>query len=791
MNIEQQLYQALLEIRRLQQENSYLKQLLKQQQFKANETLVPVKPININEQTKETILRKRVQIFKSLFRGRDDVYAVRWQSKNLKSGYIPACALEWQKPLCQKPMIKCSQCQVRQLMPLTDEVIYRHLAGEVTIGLYPLLKDETCWFLAVDFDKRDWQKDIQAFVETCQRMNIPVSIERSRSGNGGHVWIFFSEPVSAKVARQLGNFLLSETLSNRYELGMDSYDRLFPNQDTLPKGGFGNLIALPLQRGPRMQGNSVFIDENFNPYEDQWGYLQEVRKLDLSSVKKIVSVPSQQKQIIQLENTENNPVEKLPSALKIIEKNGLHLNKHEIPSHLMHELLKLSSLKNPEFFKAQAKRLSTHGIPKNINCHEETADFIILPRGCKEALIKVIEDKGIAPLFDDQTQIGKAITANFKGVLTSEQQIAVEKLLDYPIGILSAATGFGKTVIAAALIAQRKVNTLIIVHRKQLMEQWKERLNTFIDKGTLSGQIGGGKNKQTFTIDIVTIQSLNYRGEIKDDLTKYGQIIVDECHHISAVSFEKVMKKVEAKYVCGLTATPMRKDGLHPIMMMQLGPIRYKVTAKSNAKVHSFEHILHPRYTNFKCSMPNDTKQIQEIYKEIVHDSARNYLIFDDVLKALSEGAAPLILTERLEHVKILEEMFKNFVKNIIVLTGGMKSKEQLEKLNVLQNLNMNEERLIIATGKYIGEGFDNARLDTLFLVMPLSWKGTLQQYVGRLHRAHDNKSVVKVYDYIDQKVPMLQKMFDKRLKAYQSMGYKMVDEKNRNVSSTEQIKLF
>ena len=791
MNIEQQLHQALLEIEHLKKENAHLRGLLKQKQVEPNKIVEPVKRANHNEQLKEKILQKRVQIFKSLFRGRDDVYAVRWQSKNNKSGYTPACSLEWQPPLCQKPNIKCSQCQVRKLIPLSDETIYRHLSGEITIGLYPLLKDETCWFLAVDFDKRDWQKDIQAFVDTCQQLDVPVSIERSRSGNGGHVWLFFSEPISAKVARQLGHFILSETLSNRYEIGMDSYDRLFPNQDTLPKGGFGNLIALPLQRGPRIQLNSVFVDENFNAYEDQWGYLEKVRKLDLNAIKKILWATSQPKQIIQVKEVKDNDVDKLPLAITIIEKNGLYLNKHEIPSQIMHEILKLSSIKNPEFFKAQARRLSTHSIPKNINCHEETTDFIIIPRGCKEALIKVLEGRGITALFDDQTQLGETITSNFKGNLTPEQQVAVEKLLERPIGILSATTGFGKTVVAASLIAQRKVNTLIIVHRKQLIEQWKERLNVFLDKDTLIGHISGGKNKQTFNIDIATIQSLNYRGEIKDEVKNYGQVIVDECHHISAVSFEKVMKKVEAKYICGLTATPTRKDGLHSLMTMQLGSIFHRVTAKSYSKVHSFEHLLYPRYTQFKDNTTNDSKKIQDVYKALIQDDVRNRLIFDDVLQALDNGATPLILTERVEHVKILEGMFRNFVKNLIVLTGGMKSKEQLEKLNALQNLNANEERLIIATGKYIGEGFDHASLDTLFLVMPLSWKGTLQQYVGRLHRVDENKSVVKVYDYVDRKEPMLQRMFEKRLKAYQSMGYKLVDENKSKLSSTEQIKLF
>lgn len=585
--------------------------------------------------------------------------------------------------------------------------------------------------------------------------------------------------------------LLEETLSNRYEIGMDSFDRLFPNQDTLPKGGFGNLIALPLQKGPRSQGNSIFVDEHFVPYENQWEYLEHVRKLNLDEVKKIIRISARQERAIQTKRVDKHLIESSQLEMTIIERNGLYLNKNQITSQLMYEILSLSSLKNPEFFKAQAKRLNTYGIPRNINCHEETSNHIILPRGCKLALQKLLEDKGVPVKFDDQTQQGQTINVDFKGNLMPEQQIAVDKLLQYSTGILSATTGFGKTVVAASLIAQRKVNTLIIVHRKQLIEQWKDRLIAFLDNEALIGQVGGGKVKQTYYIDIATIQSLNYRGEVKDDVTKYGQVIVDECHHISAVSFEKVMKKVEAKYVCGLTATPTRKDGLHPIMNMQLGEIRYKITAKSNAQIHSFDHYLYPRYTNFKSKLPNETKQIQAIYNEIVQDQARNRLIFDDVLQALNEGAAPLILTERVEHVKILEQMFKSFVKNLVVLTGGMRPKEQIEKLEALQSLKGDEERLIIATGKYIGEGFDHARLDTLFLAMPLSWKGTLQQYVGRLHRIHENKSVVKVFDYVDRKEPIFHTMFEKRLKAYQSMGYKLLNDKNTDAIGSAQIKLF
>lgn len=371
MNIEQQLHQALLEIERLKQENAHLRQLLKQNTI-ASGTFEHAKQPIMNQQTKDRKIQQRIQIFKSLFRGRDDVYAVRWESRNGKSGYTPACALEWQRPLCQKPNIKCSQCQCRQLLSLRDATIYQHLSGEITIGLYPLLKDDSCWFLAADFDNKDWKQDIQAFVTSCKELGVSVSVERSRSGNGGHAWIFFNEPVSAKLARQLGHFILSQTLSKRYEVGMDSYDRLFPNQDTLPKGGFGNLIALPLQRVPRKQGNSVFVDEYFIPYEDQWRYLEQIKKLNVSEIKRIVQTSYKQEQVLHVKEATSNEIEKLPSVVTVIERNGLHLKKNELPSQLVHEMIKLSSFNNPEFFKAQSKRLSTHGIPRTISCYEET-----------------------------------------------------------------------------------------------------------------------------------------------------------------------------------------------------------------------------------------------------------------------------------------------------------------------------------------------------------------------------------------------------------------------------------
>ncbi|WP_240510107.1 DEAD/DEAH box helicase [Virgibacillus profundi] len=375
--------------------------------------------------------------------------------------------------------------------------------------------------------------------------------------------------------------------------------------------------------------------------------------------------------------------------------------------------------------------------------------------------------------------------------MTSQQEEAVQSLLKFENGILSATTGFGKTVAAASLITKRKVNTLIIVHRKQLMDQWKQRLSSFLNLDINKiGQIGGGKNTAKGLIDIATIQSLNYKGEVKDSILEYGQIIVDECHHISAFSFENVLKQAQATYVHGLTATPTRKDGLQPIMTMQCGPIRYKVSAKQQARVRPFKHVLIPRRTSFK-SKSNNKGNIQSLYKEMIKDNQRNQMIFNDVLKELDNGASPIILTERLEHVRKFETMFKGFAKNIIILTGGMSKRESQNKLKQLEEISDQKERLVIATGKYIGEGFDNAVLDTLFLAMPISWKGTLQQYVGRFHRIHDNKNIVKVYDYVDHREEIFNNMFEKRKKGYKAMGYITEGADTIAGINTEQMELF
>ncbi len=761
------------------------------------------KPTVTNQSSQE----EKIALFHSLFRGREDIYPRRFESlKTGKQGYQPVCQNEWVRGICEKPKIRCEDCGQREFLPVTDLVIRNHLQGfdpqdragrNFTIGVYPMLPDETCWFLAADFDKTSWPENICAFLESCSLFNVPAAVERSRSGNGGHVWIFFTEPVPAALARQMGTFLLSQTMERRPEIGLDSYDRFFPSQDTLPKGGFGNLIALPLQKKPRENGNSVFVNEKFIPYEDQWAFLASLHRMTRADMQAVVKHAEKMDELmgIRLPVTDEDndrpwaapPSRKykdppvvgpLPEQIDLVIGNQIYIPKADLTPSLRNRLIRLAAFQNPHFYQAQGMRLSTYGKPRIISCCEYFPKHLGLPRGCMDELTILLESLQIKANLTDERYAGTCFDVQFQGALRDEQQQAADSLLRYETGVLAASTAFGKTVIAAYLIAQRQVNTLVVVHRRQLLDQWVQALSQFLGISPKDiGQIGGGKHKPNGNLDVAMIQSLSQKGVVNDMVGNYGYLIVDECHHISAVSFEQVVRQSKAKYVTGLSATVTRKDGHQPIIFMQCGPGRYRVNDRDQADKRPFDHKVVVRPTKFQLPphLQNIAAQsIQEVYSSLEKDDDRNQMIVEDVITAVQANRFPVLLTERREHLEMLAELLAKRVAHVFVMKGGMGKKQRKLLTDQIANLPANQSRVILATGRYLGEGFDDERLDTLFLALPISWRGTLTQYAGRLHRLNTNKKEVIIYDYVDFEVPVLARMHGKRRAGYRAIGYKI-----------------
>lgn len=730
---------------------------------------------------------EKVALFGRLFRGRTDVYPIRWESKTTgKSGYSPACANEWRTGVCEKPRIKCGDCSNRLLIPLSDGVIFNHLAGEHTVGVYPLLEDDCCYFLAVDFDEADWRDDARAFIQSCRALGVPAALEISRSGQGAHAWVFFGGRVSARDARRLGTAIISHTCSRTRQLKLQSYDRLFPNQDTMPKGGFGNLIALPLQKGPREQGFSVFVDADLQPYADQWAFLASIQPMSAHDIEPTIlqatggihpldvtfiddedlATPWKQKNLrtIKLDAP-------MPKSLTVTLANLIYFDKAQLPQALANRLIRLAAFQNPEFYKAQAMRMSVWDKPRVIGCAESFPQHIALPRGCLDATLSLLRDNGIDCDLRDERFGGEALDISFAGSLRLDQEAAIAGMLPHDAGVLCAPTAFGKTVTAAAMIARRGVNTLVLVHRTELLKQWQERLQAFLGVGKgVIGTIGGGKAKPTGKIDIAVMQSLSRQGAVNPLVENYGQVIVDECHHVGAFSFDAILRRTKAKYVLGLTATPIRRDGQQPIIFMQCGPIRY-TAAKPTGAPHDLEVVPCSRHE--RIDIPVDAG-IQDVFRHLVNDRDRTAAIAAEVRDAVTRGRKVLVLTERTEHLDAIKVALADLQPPLFVLHGRMPKKQRAALVADLDVLPPNAPRVLLSTGKLVGEGFDHPPLDTLVLAMPVSWKGTLQQYAGRLHREHAGKTDVRIIDFVDTGHPALLRMWDKRQIGYRAMGYRL-----------------
>ena len=744
--------------------------------------------------TKQFSIEEKISLFRSYFRGRKDVHARRWENRAGKSGYSPACKHEWDRVLCRKPALRCADCQNREFLPFDENTVRKHLEGKLVAGVYPLLSNDACFFLAMDFDGDGWLEDIAAIRETCAMEKVSTVVERSRSGNGGHVWVFFSEEVPASLARRLGTCLISKTMVKRCQLAIKSYDRLFPNQDIMPQGGFGNLIALPLQKEAALAGNCVFINETGVPYPGQWEYLASIKKLSCGETEALVAelektggrIPARWSPIEEEDEPWIRPpsgkkrfnvnINDLPATIEVVLSNRVYVKTENIPSALINQLKHLAAFHNPDFYKKQKMRFSTHATPRIICCAELDAGWLSMPRGCLEDLIIVLSDYGVKPNLENKRYPGKKIDCNFLGTLNPLQQAALDDILPVDFGVLSAPPGSGKTVIAVSAMTRRKVNTLILVHRRPLMEQWRLQISALlgIDKKEI-GLIGGGKNKATGIIDIAMVQSLDLAEGVDDRVAEYGFVIMDECHHVAAASFEKVLSQVKAEFVLGLTATPYRRDGHQSIIHMQCGPVIHRIKDTDSLACAPNSKVMVKR-TDFATEW-NDNSKIQELWPKLTTDERRNMQILKDIDAVLSAGRFPLILTERREHLLALEALLKDKTDFLAVLYGGLRQKRRREIFEELKHYPDNCRKAILATGSYIGEGFDEPRLDTLFLTMPASFKGKIVQYAGRLHRQHADKTNVQIYDYVDSGVPVLANMHKKRLKTYKMLGYAVVSD--------------
>lgn len=637
---------------------------------------------------------QKIELFLNLFTARSSVYPKLWEnSQKGTKGYSPACKNEWVKELCGKPKIKCTDCPNQAFLKLDACAVKDHLQGKHTIGTYAICEDDSCRFLVADFDGQGWAADVLAYKSAGRELGIQIEIERSRSGNGAHAWIFFLDSIPARLARQLGTIIIARAQASRHAMSLETYDRFFPNQDYLPKGGFGNLIALPLQRAPRENNNSIFLDEKLDPIQDQWGHLAQVRRLSINNVQHILSQQSQDNsaQLIYFEDAAVASAEKAldagrrkvvagcyPGNVEIECGAQLSIKLSGLPSEIIAAFKRTATFANPKFFELERMRFSTWKTPRFIFCGEVQPDYLLLPRGSLDACLEIVKKAGSSVVLRNVKPQFKKIKATFSGELSLSQKKAVSQICAHEIGVLVAPPGAGKTVMGCNIIAKRKVPTLVLVHRMPLLEQWKMQISTFLGIEIKKiGTLGGQKKKQTGQIDIAMLQTLSNIQDPEEALSGYGQIIIDECHHIPAVTFEAILKKCSPKFVLGLTATPYRKDGHQAIIHMQCGPVRHEIK-HFDGPILNKKVIV--RETTFK--MPEEFGQqpaIHLVWENLVTDKARLDLIAQDLRSSLEEKRFPLIISERKEHLEMLSQVFKEKLSNLNVrsftLTGGLGKK--------------------------------------------------------------------------------------------------------------------
>ena len=754
-------------IEKLRKEILYLRKLLEQHNIPF-ETPKEIKRFSLSDDDK-------IKTYLSYFIGRDDIFAYEYYTKDNKRIFSPACRIR--PNLTGYCSGKCSECNNKQYVGISEKEIKRHLVGTDTFGIYPLLKDDMCQLLAVDFDDKDFKDSSLAFSKICKKHNLDNIIEISSSGYGAHVWLFFDKPIKAGKVRRLGTYLLYEAMDSSKGINFDSLDRMFPSQDYVPLHGYGNLIVLPLQGKKAKEGKTVFVDDNYVPYElkNQINVLLSTTKISEDEVDILLNVfkenelfPFLNKNV--LKNIKLNRTD-FTKQIIIIKQNEIVVPKAALNDRSVKFIYRLASLPNPEYYEAQKQRRSVYNIPRVQKLYREDESFIYLPRGCYEDLVKALNFFEVEIITKDKQTTGEMIMASFKGTLKEYQKNGLDKLLKYENGLFVARPSFGKTVTAIALIAEIKLNTLVIVPNLTLLRQWIERLHTFLDvdyackkEKDKFGQYHGSKKKLTNYVDVACVDSL--LGEEGEEILKrYGMVILDEVHHFGASSYEQVVRKCYSKYLYGFTATPKRRDKNERIVYKIIGDIRYQY--KDNED--SLDKILKPEFTFFTFRSIDKTTPYSDLLSTLLNDEERNNRIVEDVKRCYKEKHNILVLTDRIGHINILKEKLID-IQNVFVISGQLSNIKKREFFNDLAKVKRGF--IILSTGKFIGEGFDEKKLDTLFIVSPFRWSGTLEQYVGRLHRESEDKESVVVHDYIDINVKMFANMYHERLRGYRKLGY-------------------
>jgi len=725
----------------------------------------------------------KLALLRSLFGVRTDVHAIRWENVSTgRAGWSPATRGGWSR----RPATK-------DYLPLTDDVLLGHLRGEVTVGIYPLLRGDTCALIACDFDKGSWALDALAYLDACHSNGVPAVLERSRSGDGGHVWVLFGGQVPASKARAMAAALLRQAMTTRAELDLTSYDRLFPSQDFMPKAGFGNLIALPLQGECVRRGMTVFLDPaTMSPWPDQWAFLSSVARMTPEAVTSLAASlrPVDAGPALTLADLAKMEGPPPPKVIRARLGAMLSIERAGLPPAVVAALKHLGSIANPEFYEKQRMRFSTWDTPRFIRCYGEDLEWLHLPRGLTERVGEFVGGLGSSiDLIDDRPEHAP-VGLRFVGSLRPQQAAAVADLVAHDLGVLVAPPGAGKSVIACAVVAHHDAPTLVVVDRKELVDQWRSRLEEQLglDPSEI-GQIGGGRGQPTGLVDVAMIQSLARRND-PSIFDPYGLVVVDECHHIPAVSFASCVQAARTRRWLGLTATPYRRDKLEAIIGFQCGPTRHEIkpAALEGIELVRRDLVVHQTATEVT---EDQAAHIHKVFAALVEDKQRTAQICGDVHDAVALGRTCLVLTQRIDHLDSIVNELTGMGDVAYVLRGGLGKKARAAVGEAMANREPGSGIVVIATGSYLGEGFDWPELDTLFLAFPLAFKGRVVQYVGRLLRAHEGKHHVELHDYVDVKVPVLDRMHTKRLPAYTILGFD-VPKTRRPISrpnpSTDQV---